>query len=82
MQGSEQIDLQPLHLGHQRQIRMGHLALIPICIPILFLIMYWNDWASSVVVPCCFFLIVVVYVSFSAQNRHITINPASKEVEI
>ncbi len=82
MQRSEHIDLQPLQLGHQRQIRMGHLALIPICIPILLLIMYWYDWAISVVIPCCFFLFVVVYFSLTAQNRHITIDPARKEVEI
>ena len=78
MQGSEHIDLQPLQLGHQRKIRVIHL----VCIPILFLIIYWYDWASSAVIPCCFFLFVVVYISFSAQNRHISIDPIRKEVEI
>lgn len=44
--------------------------------------MYWYEWASQVVIPCCFVLFVVLYLSFSAQNRHVTIDPARKEVEI
>ncbi len=78
MQDREQIDLQPLQMGHQRKIRVKHLVFIPL----LFLIMYWYDWASQVVTPCCFALFAVVYVSLSAQNRHVTIDPARKEVTI
>lgn len=78
MQGSEDIDLQPLQLGHQRRVRVIHLVFIPV----LILIMYWYDWTSQVVMPCCFFLSVVVYMSISAQNRHITIDPVRKQVEI
>ena len=44
--------------------------------------MHWYDWTITAVVPCCFFLFVVLYLSFKALNRHVTIDPVRKEVEI
>lgn len=74
MQGRE-----PLQLGHQRQRRVLHLLLIPLLIGF----MYWNDWNTSAIFTCSIFLAMTVYYSFAhALNRHVTIDPARKDVEI
>lgn len=74
MQGSEL-----LQLGHQRQRRVLHLLLIPLLIAI----MYWYDWNTTTVITCSIFLAMTVYYSFAhTLNRHVTIDPARKEVEI
>lgn len=79
MTGTEQTQLQPLHLGHQRKPHFVHLLFVPI----LILIMYWYEWSSQAVIACSIMLAATVYWSLTrALNRHVTIDPIRRMVQI
>lgn len=79
MQGTDRSGLELLQLGQQRQKRVVHLLLVPILVGT----MYWYDWNTTTVITCSIFLAMTAYYSFAyALNRHVTIDPIRKEVEI